>query len=78
MTIPFNTQIMSWQVDQPRGKLRGFEQHLFDALHFSQQVAKMQSTSHRLVLIDINLEHNAFLIDILFEGVVLKFIVCSD
>ena len=38
----------------------------------------MQSTNHRLVLIDMNLAPNAFFIDILCEEGVLKFIVCVD
>jgi len=28
MTIPFKTQTMLWQVDQPSGKLGGCERHL--------------------------------------------------
>ena len=38
----------------------------------------MQSTNHRLVLIDTNLAHNVCFIDILFEEGVHKCIVCLD
>jgi hypothetical protein len=37
------------------------------ALPFFLDVAKVLSTNHRLVLIDMNFAHNVFLIDILFE-----------
>jgi hypothetical protein len=37
--------------------------------HFSQQVAKVQSTNHRPVLNDMNVGHNPFITDVLFgEG----------
>jgi len=37
MVIPFNKQIMPWQVAQPRRKLGGFEQHILTqgSLHFA-------------------------------------------
>jgi len=38
----------------------------------------MQSINHRFVLNDLHLEHNAFVIDISFEEVDLKFIMCLE
>jgi hypothetical protein len=43
----------------------------FEAMYLARcfflEVAKVQSTNHILVLIDMNLAHKVFLIDILFE-----------
>jgi hypothetical protein len=53
-------------------KLGSFERHLLTRIscHFavSQQMARVQSTNHMLVLFNVNLAHEVFITNILCEG----------
>jgi hypothetical protein len=81
---------MPWQLSQPGGKLGGFERHLLTRVscHFAffttdgrSAVKKSQSCSQpitdRLVLTDMNFEHNVFITDILYQGAVHLAVYCT-
>jgi hypothetical protein len=82
MVTPFNTKITLWQVAQPRRKLGGFEQHLLmrGSWHFEcfTTGGKNAVNQSQICINDLHLEHNAFVIDISFEEVDLKFIMCLE